>query len=53
MPDNYRGAKNVIVNWPKVYLEAIRRGEEVVSEPVRLVYERADYVEFLLHSVRV
>lgn len=30
----------VIVNWPLVYLEAIRRGEEVVSEPVRVVYER-------------
>lgn len=40
MPDNYRDARNVIVNWPKAYLEAIRRGEEVVSEPVRLVYER-------------
>lgn len=28
------------VNWPKVYLDAIRQGQETVSEPVRAVYER-------------
>lgn len=28
------------MNWPKKYLEAIRRGDEVVSVKVRAVYER-------------
>jgi len=28
------------VNWPKEYLSAIRRGDEVVSAKVRAVYER-------------
>ena len=28
------------MNYPKLYLEAIRLGEEVVSEKVRVVYER-------------
>ena len=28
------------MNWPKEYLSAIRRGDEVVSAKVRAVYER-------------
>jgi phage terminase large subunit-like protein len=28
------------VNWPRLYLEAVRRGDEVVSAKVRAVYER-------------
>ena len=28
------------MNYPKLYLEAIKNGEEVVSEKVRVVYER-------------
>lgn len=28
------------MNWPRLYLEAIRSGEEVVSSKVRAVYER-------------
>jgi len=28
------------VNWPRLYLEAVRRGDEVVSAKVRSVYER-------------
>lgn len=39
-PDNYRSASAAIVNWPKAYLQAIRSGHEVVSELVRMVYER-------------
>lgn len=38
--NNYRTAQAVIVNWPRVYLDAIRSGEEVVGEPIRAVYER-------------
>lgn len=40
MADNYRTGSAVIINWPKVYLQAIRSGAEVVSELVRMVYER-------------
>ena len=35
------------MNYPKLYLEAIRLGEEVVSEKVRVVYERE--VEWMDH----
>ena len=28
------------MNWPRLYLEAIRRGDEVVGSKVRAVYER-------------
>lgn len=28
------------MNWPRLYLEAVRRGDEVVSAKVRSVYER-------------
>ncbi len=28
------------MNWPRLYLEAVRRGDEVVSAKVRAVYER-------------
>ena len=28
------------MNWPRVYLEAIRNGTEVVSNKIRIVYER-------------
>lgn len=37
---NYESAAAVITNWPKVYLAAIERGEEVVSHEIRAVYER-------------
>lgn len=30
----------MIANWPMAYLQAIRSGEEIVSEQVRMVYER-------------
>lgn len=33
-------SRPAVTNWPKIYLEAIERGEEAVSEPVRTVYER-------------
>lgn len=38
--DSCYTARNVVVNWPAVYLTAIRTGKEIVSEPVRAVYER-------------
>ena len=40
MASKHQDGAAAVCNWPKAYLDAIHRGEEVVSEAVRTVYER-------------